>query len=148
MKLKFKKQAYQTDATSAAVNLFAGQEKIASTFTVMEERQLSLLQNEYGYGNALLIDHKKMLENMQEVQRRFNLPLTNDIEDKRFCIDMETATGKTFVYTQTILELNRRYGFTKFIVVVPSVAIREGVKKSLDATKEYFSQAYDNIPSR
>ena len=99
MKLKFKKQAYQTDATSAAVNLFAGQEKIASTFTVMEERQLSLLQNEYGYGNALLIDHKKMLENMQEVQRRFNLPLTNDIEDKRFCIDMETATGKTFVYT-------------------------------------------------
>lgn len=148
MKLKFKKQAYQTDATSAAVNLFAGQEKIASTFTVMEERQLSLLQNEYGYGNALLIDHKKMLENMQEVQRRFNLPLTNDIEDKRFCIDMETATGKTFVYTQTILELNRRYGFTKFIVVVPSVAIREGVKKSLDATKEYFSQAYDNIPYR
>lgn len=146
MKLKFKKQEYQTDATSAIVDLFAGQEKTTSTFTVTQEQQINLLQNDFGIGNAQLIDNQVMLENLHNVQKRFNLPLTDEIDDKRFCVEMETGTGKTYVYTQTILELNRKYGFTKFIIVVPSVAIREGVYKSFEITKDHFATLYDNAP--
>ncbi|MBM6939837.1 DEAD/DEAH box helicase family protein, partial [Pseudoflavonifractor phocaeensis] len=66
----------------------------------------------------------------------------------QFCIEMETGTGKTYVYTKTIFELNRKYGFTKFVIVVPSVAIREGVYKSFEITKEHFGLQYDNVPCR
>jgi len=126
MKLKFKKQGYQSDATAAVVDLFAGQEKTTSTFTVMQERQINFLANEFGIGNAQLIDDNAMLENLHNIQKRFNLPLTDDIDDKRFCVEMETGTGKTYVYTQTVLELNRKYGFTKFIFFVSPLGIREG----------------------
>ena len=148
MKLKFKKQGYQTDATAAVVDLFAGQEKTTSTFTVMQEKQVNFFHNEFGIGNAQLIDDNAMLENLHGIQKRFNLPLTDEIDDKRFCVEMETGTGKTFVYTQTVLELNRKYGFTKFIIVVPSVAIREGVYKSFEITKDHFAALYDNVPYR
>lgn len=148
MKLKFKKQGYQSDATAAVVDLFSGQEKTTSTFTVMQEQQISLLQNDFGVGNAQIIDDQVMLENLHGIQKRFNLPLTDEIDDKRFCVEMETGTGKTYVYTQTILELNRKYGFTKFIIVVPSVAIREGVYKSFEITKDHFAALYDNVPYR
>ncbi len=148
MKLKFKKQGYQSDATAAVVDLFAGQEKTTSTFTVMQEKQINFLQNDFGIGNAQLIDDSAMLENLHGIQKRFNLPLTDDIDDKRFCVEMETGTGKTYVYTQTVLELNRKYGFTKFIIVVPSVAIREGVYKSFEITKDHFAALYDNVPYR
>lgn len=148
MKLKFKKQGYQSDATAAVVDLFSGQEKTTSTFTVMQEQQISLLQNDFGVGNAQLIDDQAMLENLHGIQKRFHLPLTDEIDDKRFCVEMETGTGKTYVYTQTILELNRKYGFTKFIIVVPSVAIREGVYKSFEITKDHFAALYDNVPYR
>lgn len=148
MQLKFKKQDYQTDAVNAVVDLFAGQEKTTSTFTVMQEKQINFLQNEFGIGNAQLIDDTAMLENLHGIQKRFNLPLTDEIDDKRFCVEMETGTGKTYVYTQTVLELNRKYGFTKFIIVVPSVAIREGVYKSFEITKDHFAALYDNVPYR
>lgn len=148
MKLKFKKQGYQSDATAAVVDLFAGQEKTTSTFTVMQEKQVNFFQNEFGIGNAQLIDDTAMLENLHGIQKRFNLPLTDEIDDKRFCVEMETGTGKTYVYTQTVLELNRKYGFTKFIIVVPSVAIREGVYKSFEITKDHFAALYDNVPYR
>ncbi|NLA76754.1 MAG: DEAD/DEAH box helicase family protein, partial [Clostridiales bacterium] len=146
MKLKFKNQDFQTDAVNAVVDLFVGQEKTSSTFSV-EGYQLNML-NEYGVGNALLIEDNTLLENMHGVQKRNNLPLTSDLTEKRFCIEMETGTGKTYVYTKTIFELNRRYGFTKFIIVVPSVAIREGVYKSFEITKEHFALQYDNAPNR
>ncbi len=148
MKLKFKKQGYQSDATAAVVDLFAGQEKTTSTFTVMQEKQVNFFQNEFGIGNAQLIDDTAMLENLHGIQKRFNLPLTDEIDDKRFCVEMETGTGKTYVYTQTVLELNHKYGFTKFIIVVPSVAIREGVYKSFEITKDHFAALYDNVPYR
>jgi len=148
MKLKFKNQDFQTDAVFAATDLFLGQEKYGSTFSITRDFQLSYKQNDYGVGNALLIDEKTMLANMQAVQRRNNLPLTTDLEDRRFCVEMETGTGKTYVYTKTIYELHKRYGFMKFIVVVPSVAIREGVYKSLEITREHFGLAYDNTPCR
>lgn len=147
MKLKFKNQDFQTDAVNAVVDLFKGQEKTTSTFSVDIEQQQNLM-NEFGVGNALLIDDKAMLTNMHSVQKRSNLPLTNDIKDKRFCIEMETGTGKTYVYTKTIFELHKRYGFTKFIIVVPSVAIREGVFKSFEITSDHFGTQYDNVPCR
>ena len=147
MKLKFKSQDFQTQAVNAVVDLFTGQEKTKSTFSVVDERQTSLLP-EMGQGNALYIDQETLTTNMHTVQKRNNLPLTTSAEDCQFCIEMETGTGKTYVYTKTIFELNRKYGFTKFVIVVPSVAIREGVYKSFEITKEHFGLQYDNVPCR
>ena len=121
MKLKFKNQAFQMDAVNAVVDLFAGQEKTRSTFSVMEEAQTNFL-NELGQGNALYIDQETLTANMHTVQKRNNLPLTPTAEGCQFCIEMETGTGKTYVYTKTIFELNRKYGFTKFVIVVPSAS--------------------------
>lgn len=148
MKLKFKNQDFQTDAVNAVVDLFAGQENTRSTFSVETGAQASMLHD--GVGNALRIDAAELQANMHVVQRRNKLPLT-ELEGEalpQFCIEMETGTGKTYVYTKTIFELHRRYGFTKFIVVVPSVAIREGVYKSFDVTREHFGLQYDNAPCR
>ena len=147
MKLKFKKQVFQTDAAEAVADLFLGQEKNSTTFDIIEERQAQLFK-EFGTGNSLLIDDDKIIENMHAVQKRNNLPLTDDLEGRNFSVEMETGTGKTYVYIKTIFELNKRYGFTKFIIVVPSVAIREGVYKSFEITKEHFGATYDNVPCR
>ena len=179
MKLKFKNQEFQTDAVSAVADLFAGQEKLQSSFTIQSSNPQQSFENEYGIGNKLLIDNKTLLANMHGVQKRHNLPLTEfDLKSTekailtskgsiitskgsvvvanassnpiapQFSIEMETGTGKTYVYTKTIFELNKRYGFTKFIIVVPSVAIREGVYKSLQVTGDHFANHYDNVPCR
>ena len=147
MKLKFKNQDFQTDAVNAVVDLFAGQEKTRSTFSVVEETQMSMM-NDLGIGNALYIEPQTLSGNMHAVQKHNRLPMTPSASDMQFCIEMETGTGKTYVYTKTIFELNRKYGFTKFIIVVPSVAIREGVYKSFEITKEHFGLQYDNVPCR
>lgn len=155
MKLKFKNQQFQADAASAIVDLFKGQEKLQSTFEITNIESVDLFnKDEFGIGNVLKISKEELLENMHEIQRKNNLPLTDDIVDENgalhlsFSEEMETGTGKTYVYTKTIFELNKRYGFTKFIIVVPSVAIREGVHKSLEVTKEHFENQYDNVPCR
>jgi len=166
MKLKFKHQPFQQDAVDAVADLFVGQEKRHSTFAVAQYEELNFLQNDFGVGNALLIDDNTLQANMHEVQRRNSLPLTSDNWSggyefpmefpfeipartvPQFCIEMETGTGKTYVYTKTIFELHKRYGFTKFIIVVPSVAIREGVHKSFQITGEHFAAQYDNVPCR
>lgn len=148
MKLKFKTQQFQTDAVNAVCDLFAGQEKSRATFSIVEDAQISMMQNELGVGNALLIDDAALLENMNTIQRRNKLQLTSNADSRQFCVEMETGTGKTYVYTKSIFELNRRYGFTKFIIVVPSVAIREGVYKSFQITAEHFGAHYDNVPCR
>ena len=148
MKLKFKNQEFQTCAVEAAADLFTGQNKGTSTFSVVEEVQRTL-HNEFGVGNAMLIDDDTLLENIHAVQRRNRLPLSASLSDhSRIPIEMETGTGKTYVYTKTAFELNKRYGFTKFIIVVPSVAIREGVYKSLQVTRDHFANHYDNVPCR
>ena len=148
MKLKFKNQDFQMDAVNAVADLFTGQDKRQSTFSVDQGAQMTMLQNDFGFGNALLLDKDTLRENMHTIQKRHNLPLTDDVDQMRFCIEMETGTGKTYVYTKTIFELHKRYGFTKFIVVVPSVAIREGVYKSFSVTQEHFATQYDNVPYR
>ena len=147
MKLKFKHQDFQTDAVNAIVDLFAGQESAHSTFSVETGAQVQMSgMNEMGFGNGLVIDDNALLENMHTVQKRNNLPITDDAKAHQFSIEMETGTGKTYVYTKTIFELNRKYGLTKFIIVVPSVPIREGVYKSFEVTKEHFGLQYDNVP--
>ncbi len=149
MKLKFKNQEFQTEAVNAVADLFTGQEKSNMTFSIDDNGgQIKLLQNDFGFGNKLEIDNDTLLSNMHAIQRRNKLPLSRDYDSRQFSIEMETGTGKTYVYTKTILELNKRYGFSKFIIVVPSVAIREGVFKSLQVTEEHFKNLYDGIPYR
>lgn len=149
MKLKFKHQEFQTEAVNAVADLFAGQEKSTATFSVDNNSdQMKLLQNDFGFGNKLEIDNDTLISNMHKIQKRNKLPISRDFDSKQYSIEMETATGKTYTYTKTILELNKRYGFTKFIIVVPSVAIREGVFKSLQVTEEHFKNIYDGIPYR
>lgn len=165
MKLKFKNQDFQTDAVNSVVDLFTGMAKGVNMFLVDDGAQVAFT-GDLGEGNAIVVDDDMLLQNMHAVQKRNNLPLTdanwigpNLIPDAepleyrertfpQFSIEMETGTGKTYVYTKTIFELNRKYGLTKFIIVVPSVAIREGVYKSFEVTKEHFGLQYDNVPCR
>lgn len=126
MKLKFKNQQFQTDAVDSVADLFKGQEKLRSTFEITNIETIDLVnQNELGIGNVISISNDALIANMNKIQRRNNLPMTSDIVDEdgathhSFCVEMETGTGKTYVYTKTIFELNKRYGFTKFIIVVP-----------------------------
>ena len=148
MKLKFKQQDFQTAAVAAVCALFDGQQKETSTFSMEKSGSQMRLFQDMGVANALYIGDERIIENMQAVQRRHNLPQTAELQGRQFSVEMETGTGKTYVYTKTIYELNRLYGFTKFIIVVPSVAIREGVYKSLQVTQEHFSAIYDNAPCR
>ena len=147
MKLKFKNQPFQQTAVDAVADLFLGQERQQSTFQIDSAVEQGTLFNEFGVGNSLLIDNERIVANMNEIQKRNNLQQTADTSC-RFNIEMETGTGKTYVYTKTIFELNKRYGFTKFVIVVPSVAIREGVCKSLEITGEHFRRQFDNVPYR
>ena len=148
MKLKFKQQDFQTAAVNAVCTLFEGQRRTTATFGMEQSGNQTVLQTEYGVGNALQISSSELLSNMQAVQKRNNLPKTDNLVGNQFSIEMETGTGKTYVYTKTIFELNKQFGFTKFIIVVPSIAIREGVYKSLQITQEHFAALYDNAPCR
>ena len=98
-----------------------------------------------GHSNKVLIDDYTMLENVQNIQEQNDIQITDDLQKKNFTIEMETGTGKTYVYIKTILELNKRYGFTKFIITVPSVAIKEGVLSTFKATEDHFKERYDNV---
>ena len=145
MKLKFKKQEFQDNAVMSVVDLFKGCASAPSTFSVEKLDIIDMTQDELlGYANNLDLSMEQIQENLREVQDRNLLPLT-DLKELRFNIEMETGTGKTFVYTKTILELHKQYGFNKFVVVVPSVAIREGVYKSMQTTREYFKQEYEGV---
>jgi type III restriction enzyme len=146
MKLKFKSQSFQTDAVNAVTSIFNGQNRRADTFTIVNEKQLNTDKG-LGVRNVLELSDEQIIENMHEVQKRRSLPLTDDAS-RHFCVEMDTGTGKTYVYIKTILELHKQYGFTKFIIVVPSVAIREGVYKSFQITAGHFAAQYDNAPVR
>jgi len=138
LKLKFDaKLDFQIQAVNSVVDIFKGQIKMPFNYTYQV------------IPNVLNLKKEKILENIQEIQQRNGLDMSkiNDLEKPyNFTVEMETGTGKTYVYLRTILELNREYGFTKFIIVVPSVAIKEGVLKNLDITKEHFKELYDNTP--
>jgi type III restriction enzyme len=155
MKLKFKKQAYQTLAVEAVVDCFAGQTKqegvqyrIDPGLLKTPNMRLSAIDELAGFRNGeLVISHQQLLNNVRKVQERGNLPasetlIRNDTCEVNLDIEMETGTGKTYCYIKTIFELNARYGWSKFIVVVPSIAIREGVFKSLEITADHFLDEY------
>jgi type III restriction enzyme len=143
LKLKFIQQDFQTDAVDAVCALFDGQQRRIGGDGLEPEYFTGI-----GAANVLHIDDEKIIENMHSVQRKNHLPLTDGLQGRQFSIEMETGTGKTYVYTKTIYELNCRYGFTKFIIVVPGVAVREGVCKSLQITQEHFALLYDHVPCR
>lgn len=149
MKLQFSPNLeYQAHAVAAVVDLFRGQTPMQSNFTVSDfAGQTGLLSSNNGIGNKLELDEEDILANLKEVQLRGGLPQTKILKPKQydFDIEMETGTGKTYVYLRTIMELHKNYGFSKFIIVVPSIAIKEGVKKTLDITKEHFEGLYDNV---
>ena len=110
--------------------------------------QVGLFDAGIGIGNRLELINDDILENLQNVQLENGLPQSKDLQINKldFEVEMETGTGKTYVYTKTIFELNKRYGFCKFIIVVPSIAIKEGVYKSLEMTEDHFKGLYDNTP--
>ena len=148
MKLQFDANLqYQEQAIAAAVNLFRGQTPKQSNFTVEAySGQIGLLDSKHGIGNKLELDEEEILANLQDVQLRNGIRQTKALSAGKydFDIEMETGTGKTYVYLRSIFELNKAYGFSKFIIVVPSLAIKEGVYKSLQITEEHFRNLYDN----
>ncbi len=153
MKIRFNAELdYQHDATASIVDVFQGQEIGRSNFTVSPLQdddaplfeQAGIKHNDLGIGNRLRLLDEDILKNVREVQLRNGLAPTEKLSGMDFTVEMETGTGKTYVYLRSIFELNQKYGFTKFIIVVPSVAIKEGVYKSLQMTEEHFRGLYDN----
>ena len=148
MKLQFDKNLeYQQQAIASVVDLFNGQTPMQTNFTVSAYNgQIGLFDSGNGIGNRLELDEEEILKNLQEVQLRNGLPQTKTLKagNYDFDVEMETGTGKTYVYLRTILELHKNYGFSKFIIVVPSIAIKEGVYKSLQITEEHLKGLYDN----
>lgn len=154
MKLKFKTQAYQTAAVQAVVDCFRGQPPATDTAARYRidpgnaKAGTSSLFDDAGFKNVeLQLPEATLLNNIQQVQQRQNLPVSpaliaTKVSKVNLDIEMETGTGKTYCYIKTIFELNKQYGWSKFIIVVPSIAIREGVAKSLEITAEHFLESY------
>jgi len=177
MKLKFKKQAFQTYAVESVVNCFKGQPNISGISYRMDPgmapkeksgaRQMTLDEVAGLKNSEIVLNDNDLLENIQQIQSNQNLPQSRSIHEfktikrNKFAVDkaytkkalaispyhldveMETGTGKTYCYIKTVFEMNRQFGWTKFIIVVPSIAIREGVHKSLEITAEHFQETYN-----
>lgn len=162
MKFKFKIQQYQTDAVNAICDVFKGQPYSAQNKYTLDkgvtQRQaqvsifdkgqaLALEDDDIGFANARIeLDPSRLMANIKEIQSLGGIRESESLSHKFGAVDldveMETGTGKTYVYIKSMFELNKRYGFSKFIVVVPSIAIREGVKKSFEMTQDHFMDAY------
>lgn len=166
MKFNFKIQPYQTDAVDSVVKVFNGQHHYDRTSYIRDlgkhesdqTKQLTLdvadeygehidIENDTGFKNGQIeLTDEQLLHNIREIQTLNNIKLSGElVKNLGRCsldIEMETGTGKTYVYIKTMFELNKRYGWSKFIVVVPSIAIREGVKKSFEMTVDHFMEHY------
>ena len=161
MKLQFKIQQYQTDAVESTVDIFNGQPNQGLLDYKMDQGKVYVIDNgkrieqkgisfsgyDTGYKNGeIVLSEDELLKNIHQIQTQNNIHLSNEVIKRlgacQLDIEMETGTGKTYVYIKTMFELNKRYGWTKFIVVVPSIAIREGVKKSFDITQDHFMELY------
>jgi len=152
MKLKFKHQKFQADAAKAVCDVFAGQPRLTPTYMMDKGASSSNQQtfdtniNFTGWGNQKIVPELNdniILENLNKIQRSGGIEPSKKLEGKfNLTIEMETGVGKTYTYIKTMYELNKRYGWSKFIVVVPSVAIREGVYKSFDITRDHFAEDY------
>lgn len=161
MKLQFKIQQYQTDAVESTVDIFNGQPNqglldykmdhgkvyVISNGKRIEQTDFVYSENDTGYKNGeIVLSEGELLKNIHQIQTQNNIHLSSEVIKRlgacQLDIEMETGTGKTYVYIKTMFELNKRYGWTKFIVVVPSIAIREGVKKSFNITQDHFMELY------
>ena len=165
MKFKFKVQQYQTDAVNAVTSVFAGQGYHDKINYIRDIGKIKTQQNtqvqmsltsggemfdpvdDTGYKNEVIeLTDAQLLKNIQRIQNENNIKqsaeLVKDLGRCALDIEMETGTGKTYVYIKTMFELNKLYGWTKFIVVVPSIAIREGVYKSFEMTADHFMEHY------
>lgn len=142
---------YQRAAIDAVIDLFKGEDSMTSRFTVYADPKAhgslpGIGLSGTGVGNRLGLDSETVLENLQVIQGNAGFKPESALESWNFTVEMETGTGKTYVYLRTIYELHERYGFTKFVVVVPSVAIKEGVLASLEMLREHFGSLYANLP--
>jgi type III restriction enzyme len=157
MKLHFdnpyvdERMAYQKEAIEAVCDLFRGQEICRTDFTVTRDvtdpqHRLRFAENDLGIGNRLTLLDDELLKNLGDIQLKNGLPPSGSLASGDFTVEMETGTGKTYVYLRTIFELNRRYGFNKFVIVVPSVAIKEGVYHSIEIAEEHFKGLYAGVP--
>ena len=158
MKFKFKNQPYQTRAVEAVVECFKGQPNDTGISYRIDpgqvetgahrQHQHALFAEGSGFKNSdLMLAESQLLENIQAVQRQQNLPQSVELVKSKVSsinldVEMETGTGKTYCYIKTAFEMNKRFGWSKFIVVVPSIAIREGVYKSLEITADHFQESY------
>ena len=151
MKIQYKHQKFQADAAKAVVDVFAGQPYLTPTY--MMDRgdgtyQLGIdeEQNYTGWSNHKIIpelNDSLILEHIQKIQRANQIKPSDNLEGRyNLTVEMETGVGKTYTYIKTMYELNKHYGWSKFIVVVPSIAIREGVYKSFETTQEHFAEEY------
>lgn len=163
MKLHFEPNLdYQMQAIESVCDLFRGQEVCRTEFTVTmkapsqssdqfnvtqpEQLTLGMAESDLGVGNRLTLLDDELRQNLVDVQFREGLPPSETLTSGDFTVEMETGTGKTYVYLRTIFELNKRYGFSKFVIVVPSVAIKEGVYKTLQMTEEHIKGLYAGVP--
>lgn len=169
MKLQFdSNQQFQIDAVAAVTDLFDGQPQGTPEYSVIKLGEMGVLfqgqeRTELGIGNRLLLAEERLKANARALQARndvevpdptaalegwalFDTPANRPRSCPHFSVEMETGTGKTYVYLRTIFELSRRFGFQKFIIVVPSVAIREGVLKNIDITTDHFHALFNNLP--
>ena len=150
MKLKFKHQKFQADAAKAVTDVFAGQPYETSTYMIDQGRgnlQGSLFADDFtGFKNHKIVPgltNEKILNNIRNIQRSNLIKPSDKLEGTyNLTIEMETGVGKTYTYIKTIYELNKLYGWSKFIIVVPSIAIREGVYKSFEVTQDHFAEEY------
>lgn len=152
MKLQFIHQEYQTRAVQAVVQIFDGQPLAKSTFALALSNGSVNYAADGSIGNALLLSEEQLLVNVNKVQKAQGLQQIEKLAlDEtqgfpHFSIEMETGTGKTYTFIKTMYELNKQYGFKKFVIVMPSVAIREGTIKNLEVTKNHFANDYANTP--
>ena len=159
MNIRFKKQQYQLNAVQSVVDCFKGQKRIegisyrvdpgkVQTKIVNGQANFDFEEEISGFKNSdFTITPIQIFENIHKVQREQNLPvsdklITNSVCDVNIDVEMETGTGKTYVYTRSCFELNKQYGWNKFIIIVPSIAIREGVLQSIELTREHFKEEY------
>ena len=152
MKLHFEDNLdYQRAAIQSVTNLFKGQEISRSEFTITyretdsSQLRLGSMENELlGTGNRLQLLNEEIHDNLKQTQLKNGLCPSENLISGDFSVEMETGTGKTYVYLRTLFELNKNYGFTKFVIVVPSIAIKEGTNKTLQITREHFEALYPN----
>lgn len=151
MKLQFKHQKFQADAAKAVVDVFAGQPYLTPSYMMdkgsgLYQQSITEEDDFTGWSNHKIVPQLtdgQVLENIRKIQRKNQIEPSADLEGRyNLTIDMETGVGKTYTYIKTMYELNKHYGWSKFIVVVPSIAIREGVYKSFQVTQEHFAEEY------